>query len=73
MSNIAHRQQKIQEKRKKTPWREFVRDICSWYQITFYKNQGQISRYPESDRIGKLLPAINFFDAMTQTNIVKEM
>ena len=38
MSNLAYRQQKIQEKRKQTPWRDFVMEIASWYPIVFGKS-----------------------------------
>ncbi|HMY81095.1 MAG TPA: hypothetical protein PK048_04620 [Candidatus Absconditabacterales bacterium] len=55
MSNLAHRQQKIQEKRKQTPWREFVMEVCSWMPVMFYKINNQISRFPETGREGKLI------------------
>ena len=48
--NLQQRQEKIQAKRKKTPWRDFVRDICSWYNVNLYKNTGVISRFPETER-----------------------
>lgn len=50
MSNLAHRQSKIQEKRNNTPRKEFVMDICGRQPISFYKNKGHISRFPLSDR-----------------------
>lgn len=50
MSNLAHRQQKIQEKRKQTPWREFVMEICSWHSFDFYRNTWKVSRYPKTWR-----------------------
>lgn len=70
--NLQYRQSKIQEKRKKTPWREFVMEIASWYQVSFYKNQGQVSRYPESNRIGRLLPSGEFYESMLQQPISRE-
>jgi hypothetical protein len=47
MSNLSHRQQKIQEKRKQTPRREFVMEICSWMPLWLSKNGWKVSRYPE--------------------------
>jgi hypothetical protein len=51
MTNLQLRQQKIQEKRKNTSWREFVRDICSRSSVNFYKNNNLVSVYPDVDRI----------------------
>jgi hypothetical protein len=50
MSNLQYRQTRIQDRRKQTPWRDFVMEICSWYNFALYKNNGSISRYPEVDR-----------------------
>ena len=60
MSNLAHRQQKIQEKRKQTPWRAFVMEICSWFPVNFYKNSGYISRYPETNRSPMIISHTEF-------------
>jgi hypothetical protein len=38
MNSLQHWQEKIQERRKVTPFREFVRDVASWFPIMFYKN-----------------------------------
>ena len=54
MSNISHYQNLIQEKRKNTPFREFVKELGSWNILNLYKRNGKICRYPETDRI-KLL------------------
>ena len=51
MSNLQYRQEKIQQKRKQTPWRDFVREICSWYPFMFYKNNGLNSTIKSNDRI----------------------
>ena len=60
MSNLEYRQKKIQDKRKQTPWRDFVRDVCSWYQVNLYKNNGVISRFPETPRCGTVYPAASY-------------
>lgn len=55
MPNISHYEALIQEKRKKTPFRDFVREIASWETLSFYKrNDGKISRYHHTDRIKTL-------------------
>ena len=51
MSNLQQRQEKIQEKRKQTSFRDFVRDVCSWLPLSFNKWYGVFSRYPQTDRI----------------------
>lgn len=43
--------QKIQEKRKQTPFREFIREIVSWKPIVLHRNMLFISRFPVSDRV----------------------
>ena len=50
MSNLPYWQEKIQEKRKQTPWRNFLMEICSRQAMNIYKNKGAISRYPETWR-----------------------
>ena len=54
MPNIVHYEKLIQEKRKKTPFRDFVKELASWDVLNLYKRNGKISRYPENDRIKKL-------------------
>ncbi len=51
MTNLQDRQLKIQEKRKKTPRRDFLMEIASWYSLTFYKNRWLTSTYPYTDRM----------------------
>lgn len=55
MSNLQHRQSIIQEKRKSTPWRQFVMEIASWFPMNLYKNKWLISKYPDTDRIWNLI------------------
>ena len=62
MSNIKQRERKIQEKRKQTPWKVFIKEICSRQPLVFYKNSGKISRYPETWRIGTLISQKDFHD-----------
>ena len=50
MSNLSYRQEKIQVKRKATPWRDFVMEICSRQPINIYRNKNILSRYPDNNR-----------------------
>ncbi len=62
MSNISHYEKLIQEKRKTTPFRDFVMELGSWEVLNLYKRDGKICRYPESDRI-KVLDDAEFLNA----------
>lgn len=66
MSNLQDRQQKIQEKRKQTPWRDFLREIASRRPLLFYKNQGLVTRYPSTERVG---PMIAYRDLESQDQV----
>lgn len=59
VSNLAQRQQKIQENRKNTPRREFVMKRLSRRPFTFSKHNGKISRYPEA-RISNVIDFQDF-------------
>jgi len=37
--DIKKREQKIQEKRKNTPWRDYIKEIASWFTINVHKNE----------------------------------
>lgn len=54
MSKISHYEKLIQEKRKKTPFRDFVKELGSWEALNLYRRNGRICRYPETDRVKKL-------------------
>jgi hypothetical protein len=60
--DIHYYEKLIQEKRKKTPWREFVKEIASWDIMNIYKQDGEICRYPKSDRISNLGDDVEFWD-----------
>ncbi len=51
MQSLKVWEDKMKEKRKNTPWREFLKEIASWRPLTFYKNGWLTSRYPSSNRI----------------------
>lgn len=60
MADIKHRQEKIQDKRKKTSFRDFVREIASRYPFVLGKNNGLVSSYPQTNRIGTIIKQIDF-------------
>ena len=55
MPDLAYRQQKIQEKRKQTSFRDFIMEVASWRSLTFYKNNEFTSKYPPSERVQNLV------------------
>ena len=50
------REEKMKEKRKQTPFREYLKEIASWSPLVFHKNNGMISKYPPVQRLGKVIP-----------------
>jgi len=45
----------MQEARKGNLYRDFLKEICSWRALTFYKNNWLTARYPSTTRIGKVI------------------
>ncbi|MDR2190269.1 MAG: hypothetical protein LBP53_03630 [Candidatus Peribacteria bacterium] len=72
MHDLTYRQEKIQQKRKQTPFRDFVMEIASRQPIGFYKIEGKVSRYPPTSRTKKLINAITFLDNRLGKNPEKE-
>ena len=60
MHDIKQRELKMQEKRKQTPWREFLMEIGSRCPLWFYKIDNKVSRYPNTPRTGNLISAEEF-------------
>lgn len=60
MPNLSHRQSKIQQVRKETSRKDFIKEIASRRPLTFYKQQWWISRYPVSDRIWTLIDSVSY-------------
>lgn len=72
MSNLSYRQSKIQEKRKQTPRREFVMEICSWRPVNFYKIDCGISKYPNnSSRLLHLMNPQNHLEVFPNGSILE--
>ena len=55
MQDIKQREIKMQETRKKTPWRDFVKQICSRRPLMFYKHNGLICRFPDTERMHSIV------------------
>lgn len=55
MVDIKFWEKKMQERRKQTPWREFVKEIASRQSLLFYKIHGILSQYPDTPRIGGVM------------------
>jgi len=51
MQDLKYYQDKIKEKRMKTPFRDFLKEISSWCSFVFNKNKWLISKYPNTPRI----------------------
>jgi hypothetical protein len=54
MNSLQYRQEKIQAKRKQTPWRQFVMEMASWFPLVLQKDGKYISRYPKNGRWSNL-------------------
>lgn len=69
MPDLQYWQEKIKERRKTTSWKDFLLTIGSWRPMAFYKNNGHISKYPESERIQNIVSIQDHAaqrDSMTQ-------
>jgi hypothetical protein len=67
MWDIKHWENKIKEKRKKTQFRDFVKEITSWTVLNLYKNKWKICKYPDTGRIKNIdtkeaINAQNYFN-----------
>ena len=60
MTDIKKREQKIKDKRKSTNFRQFVKDIGSWQSFLFHRVDWLVTKYPNSDRISKIVSPKEF-------------
>lgn len=60
MKTFQDYQDIIKEKRKKTPFMQFLMEIPSWSPLALYKNEGLISRYPDTPRKPKWMTTQEF-------------
>ena len=54
MNTLSYRQQKIQEKRKQTSFRDFIMEIASRRPVNIYNIGGLLSRFPDTQRKGNI-------------------
>ena len=50
MKDLKHWKQKIQEKRKQTEFKTFMKEVGSWMPLTFYKHDGYVTKVPPTER-----------------------
>jgi hypothetical protein len=63
MSDIHQRELKMQERRKQTSFRDFVKEITSRCVFNLYKNHDLVSKFPVSPKIQNIL-SHNAFNAL---------
>jgi hypothetical protein len=75
MQDLTYRQEKIQEKRKQTSFREYLMEIASWFPVVFHRRENFVSRYPDTPRCDDITTYNEFYDnAPRQTsNIYPEI
>ena len=61
MTDLKQREDKIKEKRRQTSFRDFVKEMGSFIPVVLYKGKGEISRYPETDRL-RVVPTNEYED-----------
>ena len=64
MLDLKFRQKKIRERKMRSSPKEVLKDVASWSLIVFYKVNGMISRYPQSDRVNNIVDGKKFDEAM---------
>jgi len=69
--DIKYFQKIIQDKRKNTYFRDFLKEIVSWYPFAFYKHDWLITSFPRSDRINsKIISPLEFEE--TRDDLIKK-
>jgi len=69
MQDLKQREEKMKEKIKSISWRDFIKYCWSLQTFVFHKNNGMISRYPQTDRIGGIQKTIDF--EANRDNLIK--
>jgi len=62
MPDLKIRQDKIKAARSQTPFREFVKEIGTWFSLVLHKKDGMISKYPDTPRVKKIIPYKEFHE-----------
>ena len=66
-NSLSHWQEKIKNKRKNTNFIKYLKEICSWIPIELYKNNWNISRYPETNRSPKVISNLDYTKTRDQS------
>jgi hypothetical protein len=67
--NLKKREEKIKQKRMKTDFRDFIKEIGSWCPINLYKIDNNICRYPDTKRRPKNLCSVSKYYETIEDNI----
>lgn len=67
MKDLKYYEKIIQEKRKQTSFRDFLKDIASWFPIMLVKNKGKISIFPDTPRSGNIVDKKQYFEKHENT------
>ena len=68
MPSLQARQEKIQNKRKQSSFRDFLLEVASRYTINLHRNQWQLARYPNNDRTVHIIPEKEYAALGNQVN-----
>jgi len=69
MTNLKAWQNKIKEKRKQTSFRDFLMEIVSCRVLWFSKQNGIVSIFPDSDRIGDVVSHSEYYKDENQASL----
>ncbi len=62
MQKLSYWQEKIQERRKETSFRAFIKDIASWQPVVFHKSDWLVSRFPKTERMPEVIKYSDYYD-----------
>lgn len=62
MPNLQKWENIIKEKRKKTDFRDYLKEIASWLPLVYYKNKWFVSRYLETSRTWNLVKFKDYWE-----------
>ena len=60
--NLNYFKEIIKEKRKTTDFRDYLKEIASHFSLTYHKNSWIISKFPETNRVWKVIKAKEFIE-----------
>ncbi len=67
MKDLKYYEKIIQKRRKQTDFRDFLKEIASWFPIMLVKNQGMISTFPDTPRSGNVVSKEEYFEKHENT------